>query len=298
MKVAIVLNGISRKKKLFYDEIFPVLKKQFDVEVFETQFAGHAIQIAATLATCNYILAAGGDGTLHQVLNGILQNPNADKLQALGIIPLGTGNDFARTCGIHADGNQIANLLMQNRTKQIDVGQITCVNDEGMTHSKYFINECSLGMGPDVVRRLMNGNRSLGPSLTYLKAIVQTFFGLKAQEIFVQAPDWQWSGKVRVLAIANGRSFGNSIYIAPDADIDDGLFSTFLAGDFSTLNFLICLQKLKGKKKIDNRLIHYNKCSCIEVSSPTACPIEADGEWMGWLPMKTEILPGRINFLC
>lgn len=296
MKVVIILNGVSRKKEFFYSKILPAFKNQFDVEVFETQSAGHAIQIASSLATYDCVLAAGGDGTLHQVLNGLLQSQKAE-LPTLGIIPLGTGNDFARTCSIRPDGNQIANLLIQNRTKQIDVGQVTCVSDEGNNHSKYFINECSLGMGPDVVRRLMNGNRSLGPSLTYLKAIAQTFFGLKPQEIFIQTPDWKWSGKMRVLAIANGKSFGNAIFIAPDAELDDGIFSVFLAGDLSTPRFLICLQKLKGKTKINYSLIHYNKCSHIEVTSPGPCPIEADGEWMGWLPMKVELLPKRIRFL-
>ncbi len=297
MKVAIVLNGVSRTKNLLYSQVLPPIKHRFDVEIFETQYADHATQIASSLTAYDYVLAAGGDGTLHQVLNGVLQNQNI-KLPVLGIIPLGTGNDFARTCGIKADGNRIANLLIQNKTKQIDVGQLTCVNDEGRSHSKYFINECSLGMGPDVVRRLINSNRSLGPSLTYLKAIVQTFFGLKPQKIFIETPHWRWNGKMRVLAVANGKSFGNSIFIAPDAAQDDGVFSTFLAGDLSTLSFLFCLQKMKKKGKVTHPLVHYNNCSLIDVTSHSQCPIEADGEWMGWLPMKIEILSQRIAFLC
>src|SRR5882672_4548340 len=100
MKIAIILNGVSRKKKFFYREIHSILKQQFDITVFETQFAQHAVDLASSASKekFDFVLAAGGDGTLNQVLNGILQNPNYTP--ALGIIPLGTGNDFARTCGI------------------------------------------------------------------------------------------------------------------------------------------------------------------------------------------------------
>lgn len=306
MKVAIILNGISRKKKFFYREIFPTLKQKFEVVVFETQHAKHAIELAATACAENfdYIIAAGGDGTLNQVLNGVLENPitgiRVDTNQgvpALGIIPLGTGNDFARMCGIKADANQIASLIEQNNPKPTDIGKINCSEESGEKLTKYFINVCSMGMGPAVVKRLMKSNRSLGPLLTYLKAITQTFFTHQPQEIAAKTKQWEWSGKMRVLAIANGQSFGNQMFIAPDALSDDGLFSTFVAGDLTLLRFLFCLQKIKGKKKIKDDLICYNECTSIEVSAPEPCPIEAEGEWMGWLPMKAEMLTKRIKFL-
>ncbi len=293
MKVAIILNGISRKKKFFYREVLPTLTQKFEIVVFETQHAQHAIELAstATKEKFDYVLAAGGDGTLNQVLNGILQNQNNTIFPTLGIIPLGTGNDFARMCGIKPDANQIANLLLQNNPKPTDVGRINCHDELRKQLTKYFINVCSMGMGPEVVKRLMKSDRSLGPLLTYLKAITSTFFTHQPQEIIAQTQHWEWRGK------ANGQSFGNSMYIAPDALPDDGLFSTFVAGDLSLLKFLFCLQKIKVKKKIKEELIFYNECTSIEITAPEPCAIEAEGEWMGWLPMKVETLPKRIKFL-
>jgi len=301
MKVAIILNGISRKKKFFFCEILPVLsKRKFEVDVFETKYPQHAFALAAHADEEKFdcILAAVGDGTLNQVLNGMLSdNQNENLFPALGIIPLGTGNDFARMCGIKPDANQIADLLERNNPKLTDIGRIHCHDQQGKPLTKYFINVCSIGMGPEVVKRLMKSDRSLGPLLTYLKAITATFFTHQSQAIEARTPNWDWLGRMRVLAIANGQSFGNQMYIAPDALPDDGLFSTFVAGDLPLLKFLLCLQKVKDKRKINDRQILYNECTSMEITSPEPCAVEAEGEWMGWLPMKMEMLSKRVKFL-
>ncbi len=300
MKIGIILNGISRKKNFFYTSIYPSLQQNFKAEVFETQHTQHAIELASTAVKekFDYILAAGGDGTLNQVLNGVMLHQQGENiLPTIGIIPLGTGNDFAKMCGLKPDATHISSLLTQNNAQPTDIGKLNCLGENGETVAKYFINVCSVGMGPEVVRRLVKSDRSLGPTFTYLKAITETFFTHKPQKIHVNASNWEWQGKMRVLAIANGKSFGNAMFIAPEALPDDGLFSTFLATDMALLKFLLFLQLVKAKKKINNTAIMYNTSTTIEISSPEACPIEAEGEWMGWLPAKIEMLPKHINFL-
>lgn len=300
MKIGIILNGISRKKNFFYSSIYPALQQKFKVEIFETQHAQHAIELAsrAVQEKFDHILAAGGDGTLNQVLNGILLNQTSTiSLPTVGIIPLGTGNDFAKMCDLKPDATHISNLLTQGKPKLTDIGKLNCQGENGETVAKYFINVCSVGMGPEVVRRLVKSDRSLGPTITYLKAITETFFTHKPQKIHVNASNWEWQGKMRVLAIANGKSFGNSMFIAPEALPDDGLFSTFLATDMALLKFLFFLQLVKAKKKINSNAIMYYTSTTIEMSAPEPCPIEAEREWMGWLPAKIEMLPKHINFL-
>lgn len=299
MKVAIIINGISRKKKFFYSQLLPPIQQKLETVVFETQYAQHAIELAgiACAEKFDYVLAAGGDGTLNQVLNGVMKHATNQTVPAIGIIPLGTGNDFAKMCGIKSDGNQIVDLLIRNQPKPTDIGKIDCCEEHGEPLTHYFINVCSLGMGPEVVKRLLKSDRSLGPLLTYLKAITQTFFGHKPQQIHARGTGWEWSGKMRVFAIANGISFGNEMYIAPDALPDDGVFSSFIAGDLPLLKFLLYLQKIKAKQKIMDTHIHYNSTTSVEVTSPEHCAIEAEGEWMGWLPMKIDMLPQRVRFV-
>src|SRR6478736_5399106 len=293
MKIAIIINGISRKKKFFYTSIYPSLQQNFQVEIFETQHAQHAIELAARAVEEKFdcILAAGGDGTLNQVVNGVLsKSDRSNKLPTIGIIPLGTGNDFAKLCGITANSIQISNQLTQNKPKPTDIGKLICQSDKGELITRYFINVCSLGMGPEVVRRLLKNDRSLGPTLTYLKAIAQTFFAHRPQVIEAKAERWEWRGKARVLAVANGKSFGNGMYIANDALPDDGIFSTFLAKEMPLLKFLMFVQLIKARRKVNDRLIAYDTCTGIDLSAPEPCPVEAEGEWMGWLPAKIEVL--------
>lgn len=300
MKIAIVLNGISRKKQHFYQGIHEPLRKLFDVSVFETQHAQHAIELAskATLNRFDCILAAGGDGTLNQVLNGIMLHfKTTPQLPVIGIVPLGTGNDFARLCNIKPNADCLLTLLKKNKPRPIDIGRLECLNENGEKVVSYFLNACSVGMGPRVVERLMTSNRSLGPLLTYLKAIIATFFTHRPQSISVITSHWQWNGKVRVLAIANGQSFGNAMYIAPDASPDDGIFSTFIAGQIPLLRFLLLLQKIKKPRKINDSLLFYDSCTMAEIKALERCAIEAEGELMGVLPAKVEVLPRQINFL-
>src|SRR5580765_5024665 len=120
--VAIVLNGISRKKKKFYRDFYPALARKFVLNVFETLRGGHAAELAAHAAGqgFEFIIAAGGDGTLNQVINGVqLSNPNSETV--FGLIPLGTGNDFARTCGLSADALRLVNLIEGNRPLPVDL---------------------------------------------------------------------------------------------------------------------------------------------------------------------------------
>ncbi len=299
IRIAIILNGISRHKKKFYTDFYPPLKSKFDVEIFETQSENHAIELAAKATENEFdvILSAGGDGTLHQVINGILSSNNKNKLPTVGIIPLGTGNDFARTCGIKSDVHQLIQLLENDQAEPIDIGLVNCVDENSKPVVRYFINACSLGMGPEVVKRLKKSDRSLGPSLTYLKAITATFFSHQPQEVSAKSDSWEWKGKARVLAIANGKSFGNALYIAPDADPQDGEFNTFVAGDLPLWKFLRYLQTIKSGKKLIDSKITYRKLSALELTAPERCAIEAEGEAIGFLPARINLLPSLINVL-
>ena len=175
--VAIIINGISRKKKKFYKEIYPALAKKFAPEIFETQRAGHAAELSRQAAEkhFDFVIAAGGDGTINHVVNGVLSS-HSIPVPVLGLIPLGSGNDFARMCGLSSEPESLINLIVVNKPKPLDLGRIDCHNQMGEEIIRYFINACSIGMGPAVVKKLEKSDRSLGPMLTYWKAIMITFF--------------------------------------------------------------------------------------------------------------------------
>jgi diacylglycerol kinase (ATP) len=298
LKIIVILNGISRKKKKFYSEILPVLQKKFEITVTETSYAGHASQLALEAVGKDFdcVIAAGGDGTLHQVINGILNANATQPIPSVGLIPLGSGNDFATTCGLSSDANSIAKLLEANHPKLTDVGKISCYDEMGNGITKYFINECSIGMGPTTVQRMEKSPKWLSSDLRYLTSILHTFFTHQPAPLNIKAESWEWSGRARVFAIANGKSFGNKIFIAPDALQDDGFFNSFLAGEVPLIKFLWFLQSLKQKKKVNDPLIRYSKTKEVIVSSQVKILLEAEGELVGYLPATIKVKPSRILF--
>ncbi len=299
MKIAIIINGISRKKKRFYQHILPPLQQRFVVEVFETKFSGHAIQLSheAVVKGFDVILSAGGDGTLNQVVNGMLKDSTKQKIPALGIIPLGSGNDFAGMMYISADSSSIIRLLEENKPKPVDVGKISCFDSQGKAVEKYFINVCSLGMGPATVHSLERLPRWMGTSFRYYASVLNTFFTHPTENFEVRTTDWTWKGNARVVTVANGKSFGNKIYIAPDAQPDDGIFSTFIATDMSLMKFLHVLLTVKRKKIVPDTRVIYSTATEITLTSPDPAWIETEGELAGLLPARVEIQKGKIWFL-
>jgi len=299
VKIAIILNGISRKKKKFYESILPTLQQKFSISIFETRYANHAHQLAATAVTDKYdiILSAGGDGTLHQVVNGMLSIAPPNQLPALGLIPLGSGNDFANTIGATANPAELLKLLSINQPRPIDLGVLNCKDASNQELVKYFINACSVGMGPATVKQMAKAPQWLGAELRYLLSIVRAFLAHIPEPIEIKTYGWNWVGKARVLAIANGKSFGSKIYIAPDAKPDDGVFSMFLVSDVQLLKFLFYLQVVKGKKKVKDPDVVYSTTTKIEITTSQSVAIEAEGELIGFLPATIEVYPNQLNFL-
>jgi YegS/Rv2252/BmrU family lipid kinase len=285
LNIAIILNGVSRKKKYFYSSILPALSNMHQTRVFETKSVGHGKQIATEqAANCDVLFAAGGDGTLHEVVNGVMVSLHRP---TLGVIPLGTGNDFAGACGVKAESAYLLGLLRQ-QPKPTDIGLVAYKAIDGTNKQKYFINVCSAGMGPRTVSRMSSMPRWLGAQGRYLGAILQTFFTHRPEEITVEAGGFCWSGRARVAAIANGQSFGNKIFIAPDALVDDGQFNLFVGGEVPLLRFLWYLQQIKMKKKVTALQVHYAVAKEIHLTSDQEMMLEADGELIGYLPARIE----------
>ncbi len=300
-RVAIILNGISLKKKFFYNKVLPRLSKLFQVDVFETRTKHDAIGLASKAVDKYYdvVIAAGGDGTLNQVLNGMLRGREGNsKLPLIAVLPIGSGNDFARTLKITTDVQALIDKLVSLKYCNVDVGKIQYQSEEQKTEFSYFVNVVDAGMGPEVVSRLASSGRSFGSEVAYYVAILSTFFSYKAMEVEIKTPEWRWKNKLRTVAVGNGKFYGNGLCIAPGAKPDDGIFSSFICGDVSVLEFIWYSFDLKNSKEIVHSKIKYASAKHIEFIAETPCRVEADGELLGLLPAVIDIIPARIKFLC
>ncbi|HMP98295.1 MAG TPA: YegS/Rv2252/BmrU family lipid kinase [Cyclobacteriaceae bacterium] len=301
MKVAFLLHGRMKGKAAFIKKLYASAADfpSLSIQHFETTHHNHAITLAQEIVSAqfNYLIAVGGDGTLNQVINGVSKNESEPKI-ILGILPRGSGNDFARN--FHGE-HQLKNILqsISNATcKTVDVGKITYANAAGNEEIRYFINVADAGMGADVVLRFNKSNRKWGAQFNFMKAIVQTFLSFKRKQLHVVTPHWQWEGEAMAIIVANSRFFAGGLGIAPDAKIDDGVLNVTILGKISVLDYLKNISGLKKLKYIKHREVHYKSATQIELHAREGyCGLEADGEFFGFLPAKIELLPLHIRFL-
>lgn len=298
----IILNGISLEKKIFYHDYLPAISEIMDVEVHETVSRNDARFLASkfTDKRVDAILSAGGDGTLHHVVNGILKGrENERSLPAIGVIPIGSGNDFFRSTGMKQNADHLQKVLAKFAPRPVDVGHVTfSVHPEGGENSSaYFINVADMGMGPEVVGKVLASGRLFGSEVAYYKSIINTFMTYKPMVVKAVASDWSWEGKVRTLAVANGKYYGHGLCIAPEAVIDDRMFSVFICGNVSVFDFIMQTGTLKKGKNILMDEVLYKTTTSIECSSESPCPIEGDGEVLGWLPARIRLIERKLDFL-
>lgn len=296
MKVIIILNGISLHKKKFYHDIFPLLKDRFAIEVFETATRNDAVTLASKASQhAAVVLAAGGDGTVFQVANGLLQTEG--NLPVMGVIPLGSGNDFARGLEIPNDKQKIVSMLENMNTMDIDVGKVFYTTADGQTDSRYFLNVVDVGMGPVVVDRVLKSGRPFGSAVAYYSSIFSTFLSFKPIQMKAKAAGWTWEGKMRSFAIANGKYYGHGLCIAPMAKLDDGMLEVFVCGDASAWDFILQSIPLKKGKRINHPKVSYHYTDQVALSSTEDCMIEADGELLGNLPARVALASHKMKFL-
>lgn len=297
-KVGFIVNGKSRVKSAFYKALSRSKDTTCKLEYnfVETSWQGHASTLAKEFSDEGYthIIAVGGDGTLHEVVNGVLNSKNSP---VVGLLPSGSGNDFAKTLKGPQNLIDVFDCINNESVKKIDVGKINYKTKGGALAERFFINISDLGIGAEVVRRVNNSARFWGASLIFYKAILQSFLTYKNKKLTCKTDDWLWSGKLNSFVMANGRYFGNGMCIAPDADPYNGRFQVVIIGDITVYDYIKQIGKIKKGYRIDHPKLEYKEAKSLTLESEIPCGIEADGEFLGFTPCRLTILPKHLNYL-
>ncbi|HEY1402768.1 MAG TPA: diacylglycerol kinase family protein, partial [Pyrinomonadaceae bacterium] len=272
-----------------------------------TKQAGDASVIAGREAAAgrSLIVACGGDGTVSEVANGILES-GADA--ELGILPSGTGGDYRRTLDIPKRGADAAAALAGGRSVRVDVGRVEFQDRAGARAGRYFLNVASCGMGGAVIRRVEENasgwvasasRRLAGGQAAYALASLQAAVSFARPTLRIQLderPEFRLA--VVNLCIANARYFGGGMKIAPQAKLDDGLFDVVAVGDLDTLKILTNVYRLYLGTHLGMREVQHAHARRIAVSAGKPSQevlIEIDGELSGTLPATFEILPRALR---
>ena len=208
----------------------------------------------------------------------------------------GTANDFARSIGGEASEAQLLDALAADSWCDIDLGRMSLSGAAGEAREVYFINVADIGVGAEVVRRVAGGGRRLGARVTYLIAIIRALVGYRKRPVTMRSDaGLAFSGPLLAAAFGNGRSFGAGLTILPQASPNDGELDCIIVGNVGLRAFIGKHHLLRAGQLIDHPEVHYHRCRCLTVDSGHSLGVEADGEFLGYLPATVRILPAAIR---
>jgi diacylglycerol kinase (ATP) len=276
-KVKIILNPMADMGNAWRiaRDLRSITEQHGGVDWSGTVYPGHAIELARQARDQGYdlVIAMGGDGTVHEVVNGLMQIPE-DKRPILGVVPAGSGNDFAHSIKVSRVSSEALTCALKGEPSTVDLGRMT----DGQGHTEYFDNTLGIGFGAIVTIR-SHRLPVLRGFLMYLTAVLQTII-LDHHPIRMQieTDTETWEQGVIYLILCNGPREGGGFLVAPDAKIDDGILHYALIKDVSRpMMFRIVPEVMKGTH---GRFKEVKMGTCKKFSLTANRPlfIHADGE--------------------
>lgn len=303
MKIAVLRNPIAggRAGQKQWAPLLAAFRHRFpDLEIHESRSSGDARRLACELAAgpCDVIVVAGGDGTISDVVDGVLTSSRPE--MPLAFLPIGTGCDFIRNFKVPSDPAALAEHIANASIRKIDAGLLVSRDASGNEQRRHFANIASVGISGEIVdavnapgrRRILNGplRFTVHAALAILRYRPYDF------EVLIDGMQVH-QGQLAIAAIANGGWFGGGMHITPDADVADGLFDIAVMREEKILGLLNLLGRLHSAGHVGHPLLSFHKGRRVEVlpRDPQRFPVEIDGE----MPIRggfvAEILPGALT---
>ena len=293
MKVKVILNPYANRwgAKAKIEAIQAALSATpltYDLTV--TTKPGEGTSIAATAVAGGYeaVVAAGGDGTINEVINGLIPAAAGGPTVPFGIIPIGSANDFSLMAGVPMEIEASVQAIAAGQTRQIDAGQ---VND------RYFINNCAVAMEPMVTLESLKIKRISG-ELRYILGLIRALVKLKAWQMQISWDGGGYEGPMYLLSVCNSPRTGG-FHMAPGAQIDDGVFDFVFAPEVPRRTVLAILARLMRGTHIHHPAVTFGRTKTLSLTSQPGTPVHADGEVFtrSATAVSYRILPGKVTLL-
>ena len=292
MKMLLVYNPFSahgRAGKILPEVEAKLHELSIDFDLQLTDYPEHATELVREIAFKQYdgLIAAGGDGTLFEVINGYFQNASKKKIP-LGILPMGTGNAFARDLDLHNNTwEKAVEIIADNKPRPVDVGRFK-------THGQeyYFLNILGMGFVADVGKTAKRF-KWLGNVAYTLGVLYQTVF-LKSHHLTITLDGKKAESENVFVEISNSRYTSNFL-MAPDAKIDDGLLDVTLLSKLSRRRLLQCFPKIFTGEHVQMDEVETFQARRIEVETDVSKVLTPDGELIGITPFEVDCLAGAVE---
>jgi len=259
-----------------------------------TEHAGQAVDFAYRAASqgAAMVVAVGGDGTIHETANGLLQALEADKTlpAVLGLLPVGTGNDFVKVVGGTTPWRKALETLVSGVVHRFDVGHASWLGG-----GEYFVNAAGTGIDVEVVR-VMDPGRSGNGAMVYIKALARALRRYRPIPVLLDVDGRRSESRIMMIAIANGQSVGGTFRICPAARPDDGLLDVCVVREMPLLRSILTAARIIRGRHGNLRSVSMTQGKRITLSVPegTALFFQLDGELRepaGARDLKIEIRP-------
>ena len=271
-------------------------------EVLVTTGPGDATRLTrqAVLSGVDIVVCVGGDGTLNEVINGLMNEKGSLESEVLlGFIPRGTGCDFAKSLPVPLNLERALDNILSCRNRQIDLGKLTCQDHRGLESYRYFHNVLSLGLGGEVDVRVNRTSKVFGGFLSFIWATLISIFRFDKKRVHLRVDD-HFDEEITIwnVAVANGQYHGGGMWVAPGAAINDGLFQVTIVGDLSMPAVFLNLPRLYNGKIYEHQKITRLVGRRVVVSSAQVVLLDMDGEQPGRLPVVIEMVPSALSIIC
>ncbi len=285
-RVQLILNGKAACNDVLQTAVARQRAIGHTIEVRVTSEKGDARRFASEASEVDLLIAAGGDGTLNEVVHGLMDHPAAAR-PVLGVVPLGTANDFAAGCGIPHDPEEALALCMEGKAAPIDVGK---------ANEHWFLNAASIGFGAEITATTPPELKHLLGPAAY--AVMGAILAMNVHHYRgrLTLPDREITGSRPAAVVGNGRQAGGGLQVTPRARVDDGLLDVFAVRDIPALALLTAARELQELSP-DGEYINYWQTPWAEVHTEEAIPVNLDGEPMDFSSVRYEAVPRAIRLI-
>lgn len=257
-------------------------------KIIQTEYPGHATEIAKAWSGSGLkaVVAAGGDGTVMETANGLLGTGIP-----LGILPLGSGNDFARSIHIPRGLTRLGDafsILQEGSAKPVDVGFFgDCA----------FLNVASIGFDSEIIRDLPKVKRFFRGPFAYIASIFLKFLTYKTKRVRLVMDDVEKELELFLAAVCNGRYYGGGLMVNPDGAVDDGFFNLVLVHPLPRYKIPFLLGRFRKGLHVSLPYVEIFQCKTLSVHSMEPLPVNADGELAGKTPASFRLMKHALSVL-
>jgi diacylglycerol kinase (ATP) len=291
MKRARLIYNPSSGRELVKKQLPLILERMenagYETSCHATTGAGDATKAAehAVEREFDLVIAAGGDGTVYEVVNGLAEKRNRP---CLGIIPAGTSNDFARGLGIPKEIEAACRILTHGQESAIDIGKV---------NQQYFINIAGGGTLTELTYEVPSKLKTMLGQLAYYVKGIEKLALFKPTKVRIEARERLIDEEIMLFLVANSRWIGGFEKITPEADIKDGYFDVLVVKKMSIPEFIkLATQAMRGEHLRDPRVIYFQSTE-LKVTSNSGAQINLDGELGGHLPCHFKVLHKHLTIL-